>query len=222
MGATSAVEGSRQKGARRLGRPTKAESVRLRDRLLKIATEEFLANGYAGARLDHIAARARIGRMTVYRHFPSKDRLFRAVVQHVGERFRTDLAEIALDGRPVRQVLTDFAFACYDDPASEQILGITRIVIAEAGNFPDLAYTIYQQRREMIQPLTEYLRRQRDGGALRFGGDPELVAFQFVAMASGGIRALMIPREAIERGRQYWAEAAVDIFLDGTLAPAAT
>jgi len=215
MTATAIADAAEPRAPRKSGRPTKAESVKRRERLLRHATKEFMRQGYAGATIDAIAARSEIGKMTIYRHFPSKERLFRAVVQRAHERFISDFAKVRQDERDVEQVLMDFALASYDDPASEEMLGITRIVIAEAENFPDLAFTIYQQRREMLRPLTDYLTRMVEAGVLQLESDPELAAFQFVALASGGIRALMIPRDAIERGRPMWTRAAVKVFLDG-------
>ena len=216
-GRAAARQTGKKSGARSPGRPTREEGVKLREQLLNVATKEFLKRGYAAATIDGIAARSKIGKMTIYRHFPSKERLFRAVVLRVTERFQNDLAHVKQEGRDVRDVITDFAMASYDDPASEEMLGITRIIIAEATNFPDLAYTLYAQRRELLQPITGYLRRMVDEGVLQMSGDPELAAFQLVALASGGIRALMIPREAIERDREMWTKAAVDVFLNGTL-----
>ncbi len=199
---------------RKRGRPTKAEGIKLREQLLKVATKVFLAHGYAGASIDAIALRSKIGKMTIYRHFPSKEQLFRAVVLRASERMKNDFAGIQQDNREVRDVLSDFIMASYDDPASDEMLGITRIVIAEGRRLPDLTYAIYQQRREMLRPLTDYLARMSAEGVLAVK-EAELAAFQLVALASGGIRALMIPREAIDAGRAQWTAAALTMFLDG-------
>jgi AcrR family transcriptional regulator len=203
--------------ARRRGRPTKAEGKKLHEHLLKVAAKEFLKNGFSRATVDAIALRSRVGKMTIYRHYPTKERIFRAVVQRIYERFSNDFENIPQENRPVEDVLSDFILASYDDPASEDILGITRIIIAEAQSFPDLAYTIYAQRRDMLRPLTNYLTRMRAEGVLQFDWAPELLAFQLVAMASGGVRALMVPADSIERGREFWTKAALSLFLNGCL-----
>lgn len=201
------------------GRPSKEDALKLRENLLKVATKEFLARGYAATSIDGISARSRISKMTIYRHFPQKEHLFRAVVTRINERFQNDFVRIAAqagDAGDVRAVLTHFAMASYDDPASDQMIAITRIIIGEANNFPDLAYSIYKQRREMLRPLAEYIARMQDAGIFR-NVEAELAAFQFVAMASGGIRVLMIPRDSLDRNRDMWVKATVDLFLGGML-----
>lgn len=199
------------------GRPSKEDSAKLLETLLKVATKEFLARGYSATSIDGISARSKISKMTIYRHFAHKEQLFRAVVTRINERFQNDFVRIAAeagDAGDVRAVLTRFAMASYDDPASDQMIAITRIIIGEANNFPDIAYSAYKQRREMLQPLAEYIARMQAAGVLR-DVEAELAAFQFVAMASGGIRVLMIPRESLDRNRDMWVQATVDLFLDG-------
>lgn len=51
-----------------------------RRRLLKAATAEFAARGLAGARVDRIAAGARVNKAQLYSYFGSKDGLFDAVI----------------------------------------------------------------------------------------------------------------------------------------------
>ncbi|WP_246843459.1 TetR/AcrR family transcriptional regulator [Allokutzneria sp. NRRL B-24872] len=60
-------------------RPLRADARRNRELVLKAAKEVFAASGF-GVPLDEIAARAGVGPGTVYRHFPTKEALFEAVV----------------------------------------------------------------------------------------------------------------------------------------------
>jgi AcrR family transcriptional regulator len=60
-------------------KPLRADAARNRDRVLKTAYEAFAGEGIA-IPLDEIARRAGVGAGTVYRHFPTKDALFRAVI----------------------------------------------------------------------------------------------------------------------------------------------
>ena len=61
-------------------RPLRADARRNREKVLNAAREAFAAFGF-GVPLDEIAARAGVGPGTVYRHFPTKEALFEAVVQ---------------------------------------------------------------------------------------------------------------------------------------------
>jgi AcrR family transcriptional regulator len=60
-------------------RPLRADAARNRDMVLKTAYETFASEGIA-VPLDEIARRAGVGAGTIYRHFPTKDDLFRAVI----------------------------------------------------------------------------------------------------------------------------------------------
>jgi AcrR family transcriptional regulator len=60
-------------------RALRADAARNRARVLEVAYETFAAEGLA-VPIDEIARRAGVGAGTVYRHFPTKEDLFRAVV----------------------------------------------------------------------------------------------------------------------------------------------
>jgi TetR/AcrR family transcriptional regulator len=67
-----------------------------RDRLLAAAAAEFAARGYAGAKVDRIAARARVNKAMIYYHFANKADLYRAILLDV---FRT-IAAAVTDNQP--------------------------------------------------------------------------------------------------------------------------
>src|SRR3954447_18775801 len=61
------------------GRPLRADAARNRARVLEVAYQTFAADGLA-VPIDDIARRAGVGAGTVYRHFPTKEALFEAVI----------------------------------------------------------------------------------------------------------------------------------------------
>jgi len=77
-GKNASVDGSQD-------RPLRADARRNRERVLEAAREAFAADG-SHASLDEIARGAGVGAGTVYRHFPTKEALFEAVVlNRIGE-----------------------------------------------------------------------------------------------------------------------------------------
>lgn len=60
-------------------RRPRSDAVRNRARLLQVAFDTFATDGLT-APVDEIARRAGVGAGTVYRHFPTKDLLFAAII----------------------------------------------------------------------------------------------------------------------------------------------
>ena len=56
------------------------DADRTRRRILAAAIDEFAASGYAGARIDRIAARADVNKRMIYHHFGGKPVVFEAVL----------------------------------------------------------------------------------------------------------------------------------------------
>jgi AcrR family transcriptional regulator len=67
-----------------------------RGRILKAAREIFFRDGFADTNLDEVAARAEVGKGTLYRHFESKAELYVAVLA-VGGAIFDEAMEAAVD-----------------------------------------------------------------------------------------------------------------------------
>jgi len=70
------------------------------DRILAAAAVEFAARGYAGARVDQIARRARVNKAMLYYHFRSKQGLYRALLRDTFTRAGDRLQTIAASAAP--------------------------------------------------------------------------------------------------------------------------
>jgi TetR/AcrR family transcriptional regulator len=53
------------------------------DRILDVAALEFAERGFAGARVDRIARRAKVNKAMLYYHFKSKDRLYKTLLRRM-------------------------------------------------------------------------------------------------------------------------------------------
>jgi TetR/AcrR family transcriptional regulator len=65
------------------------------DRIRAAAALEFAARGYAGARVDRIARRARVNKAMLYYHFASKQELYRELLRTTFDRLAAELQQIA-------------------------------------------------------------------------------------------------------------------------------
>ena len=75
-----------QSDAKPVGRAATRDPERTRAAILAAATAEFTANGLTGARVDAIAARARVNKRMIYHYFGDKDGLYLAVLEATYER----------------------------------------------------------------------------------------------------------------------------------------
>ncbi|RAU96968.1 TetR/AcrR family transcriptional regulator [Mycobacterium colombiense] len=71
------------------GRRLRADAARNRARVLEVAYDTFAAEGLS-VPIDEIARRAGVGAGTVYRHFPTKEALFQAVIADRMQRLVDD------------------------------------------------------------------------------------------------------------------------------------
>src|SRR5258708_3592594 len=99
----------------------------------------FAERGFAATRLEDVARRAGVTKGTLYLYFPNKEELFKAVVrQAVVANIVGGEALVAHSSEPAPVVLEQLIArlqAAMVAPAS----AIPKIVVAEAGNFPDIA-----------------------------------------------------------------------------------
>jgi AcrR family transcriptional regulator len=103
------------------------------------ALDVFAARGFAAARLEDVAAQAGISKGTLYLYFRNKEELFKAVVR---ETLLPNLAQAearigASDGATPELLLGILRGLA--GVAGTRLGAIPKLIIAEAGNFPDIA-----------------------------------------------------------------------------------
>ncbi len=92
---------------------TTERAARTRSDILVVATAEFAANGYAGARVDEIAARTRTTKRMIYYYFGSKDGLYLAVLERAYAQIRQVERGIQVDELSPEEALRTIAEATY-------------------------------------------------------------------------------------------------------------
>jgi AcrR family transcriptional regulator len=107
--------------------------------IVDAALEVFAERGFSAARLDDVAARAGISKGTLYLYFKSKEELFEAVVRAtlVPNLERLEALSATFEG-PSAQLLERLLLTIAG-VVDSQVGAIPKLVIAEAGNFPELA-----------------------------------------------------------------------------------
>ena len=136
--------------------------------ILAAALACFAERGYSATRLDDIAARAGVTKGTLYLYFPNKDELFKALVRTEllpnVERFEAVAAAPGSAAPLLRQVIGIWAGHIVPSP----IAVLPKLMIAEAGNFPDLAkFYLDEVIHRGLRLLRAVLRRGVESGEFR-------------------------------------------------------
>jgi AcrR family transcriptional regulator len=109
------------------------------DEILAAALESFAARGFAATRLEDVAARAGISKGTLYLYFKSKEELFQAVVRATLLPNLARIEALAATFEGPSATLLERLLLTISGVVDSQIGAIPKLVIAEAGNFPELA-----------------------------------------------------------------------------------
>jgi AcrR family transcriptional regulator len=201
---------------RRGGRPSRQEAERIRERILDVATELFLADGYGATSIESVAQRVHMSKRTFYHRFRDKADLFDAVVRRIIERLRPADTSRLFDGGPLDDSLLRVARIALHASLARDAIALQRLILSEAGRFPELASIMTGEgsRREAIDGIVMLLRREFAGLAL---DDARFAAEHFLHMVVSlpQRRALGLGPPMSEDERQVWAEDTVRLFLHG-------
>ena len=137
--------------------------------LLDAALDLFVEKGFAATRSEEVAIRAGVSKGTLFLYFPSKEELFKAVVRENMVRHQTEGAEeIARFEGPTPQLLEYLMLEWWRRYGATKASGISKLVMSEANNFPDLA-RFFQD--EVVTPghamVRSVLQRGVDSGEFR-------------------------------------------------------
>jgi AcrR family transcriptional regulator len=202
---TSTVAGRRGAAPRRPGRPRSERADRA---IIDAALSLFAEHGVEGLCIEEVAARAGVGKATIYRRWPGKEDLLLDALaalkaplpEPAGDSVRADL--IAL----LRAMARDVADPCR---AREHAL-----LLGEGAKFPRLIAkyleTVVEPRREVIRSV---LRHGIATGELRADADVDAALF----MLTGAVLAR--GKHQPEALTAQFAERVVDELLRGLAVP---
>ena len=125
--------------------------------LLDAALELFVEKGFAATRVEEVAALAGVSKGTLFLYFESKEELLKAVVrQNISGRFSEWNAGFeTFEGSSIA-MLTHCMTVWWERVGATKASGITKLMMSEAKNFPDIA-AFYQ--REVVEPGHVLIRR---------------------------------------------------------------
>jgi TetR/AcrR family transcriptional regulator len=209
------IEGLRGEAARYARPATSKEAA-----ILQAATRLFGDKGYEGTRTADIAAAARVTERTLFRYFPSKEKLYRRVMfpallaaavpralMDAGELFGTDAETFAEWHRRVLKLRV----AAARDAAPQFRLLVASLMSDEALR----GKVIEIWKENVLKPLLATLRRYQKRGQLRDDIPAERLARTLISLNLGYIfaRALLAPDARWDDDGEI--AATVDVLLRG-------
>jgi TetR/AcrR family transcriptional regulator, mexJK operon transcriptional repressor len=166
--------------------PADSASAQRRQAFVDLARDSFFSHGYAGTAMSTIAAKAGGSKTTLWSYFPSKQDLFVAVVDDLVERFGTMLRVPLPPETLVEDAMRQFGNAMMSIVLTPPIIALHRLVIGEAGRFPELGRLFYEHGPSRGKAkLAEYLAAAMADGRVR-PGDPFRAASEFAFLCRSG------------------------------------
>jgi AcrR family transcriptional regulator len=137
--------------------------------IVDAAFEEFAAKGYAGTRLEDVAARARVSKGLPYLYFKTKEALFKAVIKSVitahFDAMRQSMETTTLSSEAF---LKGPFLSFLQELVCSKRAFIARLMIAEGHKHPELTKYYYDQVVSRgIETLTRLIDRGIERGEFR-------------------------------------------------------
>lgn len=188
-----------------------------REAILNAARIEFAARGYAGTRMEDVAAGVGISKAALYLQFADKAALFREMVDAMLlTRLPAALPPEMQSSPPAAQLEALMRFGARQ-LAEPDVAFLPRLVIGEGGNFPEIARTYHDRAVSRILALVEGIiaRGVADGSFRRV--DPHLTARSVAgALLLGALwKTVFEPVGAAPLDMEGLADSHIDVILHG-------
>ncbi len=183
------------------------KGVVLRDRTAAAIIDSaatVLAERGEAASMEEIASSAGIGRATLYRYFPNRQALLRAMAAASVQELAAQVKEADLEAVPFEEAIARLA---------RGILATGSKYIALSGDGVRHTDAYPEVQVEVVEPIRALFRRAIADGSLRGGFSPDVLMDLFSGLMKGALDAT-----AKGRGIEETAAAVTTLFLRGVRA----
>jgi AcrR family transcriptional regulator len=137
--------------------------------LLNAALDLFIERGFNATRLDDIAQRAGVSKGTLYLYFANKEELFKTVIRKGMVPYLQRAEQLIDEYRgSSRDLIKQIIRGWWDSIGATRLGGIPKLVVAESGNFPELAKFYLEEVIHRGQGIfARALQRGIDSGEFR-------------------------------------------------------
>ena len=188
--------------------------------ILAAATREFTDKGFGGARIDAIAAHAKINKRMLYHYYGGKEALYVAVLEETYSAIRRAEAKLDLAHREPEEGLRDlvqFTFRYFlDHPEFLSLLGTENLLKAK---FLKRSESVVAMNSPLIDELRDVLKRGAKKGVFRADADPldvylTMAALGFFYLSNRWTLTTVFRRDLLAKGEiARWGEHISDVVL---------
>lgn len=199
------------------GRPTPDQAEAIAREITTAATDVFLADGYEGASMEAVAARAGVPKSTLYKRYPDKKALLRAVLRERIAAWALDERDVGL-GVNLEQRLKSLAAEMLMRATSAEVSAFWRLV----GNAWSGPHEVQERKdvigyTEMLDRLVSEIRTYGPSSGVE-AQDPRQVATALMAMLGGWVEFHAPDPGTADTDAVRFAHSAVDLILRGSAA----
>ena len=194
--------------------------------LLDAALDLFVEKGFAATRAEEVAQRAGVSKGTLFLYFASKEELFKAVVRdNITAHYPKWHEQIRSFQGSTAEMLHGCVQSWWTTVGATKASGITKLMVSEGANFPELAAFYYN---EAIAPGQQLIRSIFERGIargefraldLRYGVHALIAPMLYLMLWKHSAAASTLPPDARLVPEDYLTTQ-VDILLRGLANPA--
>ncbi|MET0527336.1 MAG: TetR/AcrR family transcriptional regulator [Microvirga sp.] len=167
-------------GARR-GRPA---NEALSSTIVDAARELFVEQGFQATTLDQVARRAKISKLSIYRHFENKEALFSAAIAAHCHQFAPMALTEGIDGSAEDQLMAA-GTSLLRTLLSPDVRSVEFMIMADKANQRSLSKLFHEAGPTHVMGQLENLLRRMHSGAILNVPDPHQSARLFAALIKG-------------------------------------
>src|SRR5262245_2678041 len=188
-----------------------------RQQIVNVAVELFSLHGFNGVTTKEIADRAGVSQAIIFRHFPSKEAIYSAILDHkvrqAAEQIQGHLQDAAgrKDDRAFFKALALDMLELYTKDPS-----LIRLLLFSALEGHDLSRMYYKtMSRQVREHVRDYLKQRIADGAFR-QVDPLASARMFMGMIVHHAQVgALYKYDDVKLSNKQMADHFVDVFLNG-------
>lgn len=194
---------------------------RKREAILDAAVREFGTSGFDNTSMDRIAEVANVSKRTVYNHFPSKEELFKAIVQRLNARCEIGKDLPFDETQPLQPQLLEIGQLYAELIALEDFMDLARVVLPRFLQRPTLSEQLVGDTTPIERSLIEWIEAAQRSGQIK-PADASMASGQFLALINTFAfwPQILFGKPPVGRRQQTTiVESAAALFLDHYSSP---